>query len=522
MIDYLIIGSGPAGTAAAVGLKNANCVMIDPGYRPDQPSTLDRDLFELRQSREDLFEDLIGNNFESLHNLHNPPMSLKLKAPGLRYITRSQDELFPTEAGEFEATVSFAQGGLANAWGAGVFRLTADDLDSFPLCPEDLAPWYSQIEDLIGVAGANDDLTPWFGHNDRLLPPLRLSTYFQELLTAYQRKRAVMNRRGVYVGRSRLAVSTVPYRGRPAYGYDNLDFFRAGNRSVYNPAQTLNELVAERAIRYERGYLATSWCEREDHVEVTAHCLKSNTTEVFQARHVMVAAGALNSAKLALASAGDYAARLPVMDNAMSCIPMIRLQRIGRARDPYDSPAGQLNIIYTGPETAQPVQGGVFGTAGPLRADLALNFPLSIRANLVCARYLTPAIGLLMLFYADEPRVANYLRLKESGRLEIVHDVMRRGPVERAVIGSLRELGYFSSFGICVFPRIGAGLHYAGCLPMKARPGPWQTSPDGLLYGSRRIYIMDGSVFPKLPAKNLTMTIMANALRVAVQLRQRR
>lgn len=520
MIDFLIIGSGPAGTAAALGLRNANCVMIDPGYRPDRESTLDRDLFELRQSRDDLFEDLIGENFESLHNLHRPPMSLKLKAPGLRYITRGQDEFCPIEPGDFEATLSFAQGGLANAWGAGVFRFNAEDLNSFPIGPEHLAPWYSQIEDLMGVAGANDDLTPWFGRNDRMLPPLRLSAYFQELLTAYKRKQTIMNGRGIYFGRSRLAVSTVPYRGRPAYRYENLDFFRAWNRSVYNPAYTLDELVASRSIRYERGYLATSWREREGHVEVTARCLDSNTTEVFQARHLLVAAGALNSAKLALASAGDHAAKLPVMDNAMSCIPLIRPRRIGGARDPYDTPPGQLNMIYVGQETSDPVQASLFGTAGPLRADVALSFPLSLRANLACARYLTPAIGFLMLFYADEPREANYLQLRESGSVKIVHDVKPRGPVERAVIESLRTLGYFSSFDICVFPRIGAGLHYAGCLPMKAHPGPWQTNPEGLLHGSRRIYVVDGSVFPKLPAKNLTMTIMANALRVAVKLRQ--
>jgi choline dehydrogenase-like flavoprotein len=479
-------------------------------------------LFRLRQSRDDLFEELIGQNFESLHNLHNPPMSLKLKAPGLRYITRGQDEFCPVAPSDFEATMSFAQGGLANAWGAGVFRFNADDLAAFPFSTAELSPWYDELEDIMGVAGANDDLAPWFGRNERLLPPVRLSAYFQELMAAYERKRTAMNAKGIYFGRSRVAVATTAYRGRPAYGYENLDFFRPWNRSVYNPAYTLNELIESKAIRYERGLLATSWKECENCVEVTARRIDSGTTEIFRARHLLVAAGTLNSARLALASAGDTAARLPIMDNAMSCIPLVRLQRIGAARDPYDTPAGQLNMIYIGPATSEPVQAGVFGTAGPLRSDVLLNFPLSLTANLDCARYLTPAIGFLMLFYPDAPKPGNYLRLTDSGQLEIVHDIPPRGPVEREVIGGLRKLGYLSSFKLCVFPRIGAGLHYAGCLPMKADPGPYQTGADGRLYGSRRVYIVDGAVFPKLPSKNLTMTIMANAMRVAAALRQNR
>ena len=43
---------------------------------------------------------------------------------------------------------------------------------------------------------------------------------------------------------------------------------------------------------------------------------------------------------------------------------------------------------------------------------------------------------------------------------------------------------------------------------------------SGRLEGTSRVYVTDGSAFPRLPAKNLTYTIMANALRVADGIRK--
>lgn len=523
MIDFLVIGSGPAGAAAALALRGSDCVVIDPGFVPEQKTRLCGDLFALRQSNEDLFSELIGDDFEALYNLHNPPMSLKLKAPAMRYIVRQQEELCPVQPGNFEATVSFAMGGLANAWGAGVYRFSPDDLSAFPIDASALKAYYDEIGAIMGIAGANDDLAPWFGADEMaMLPPVRLSQYFQDLLRAYARRREWVNAQGIYLGRSRLAVLTQPYRGRPAYAYDNLDFFQPWNPSVYNPAFTVKDLADSNLIKYESGLLATSWREHEDHVEVAVRALRSQTTHTLRARHVIVAAGAINSARLALVSRGDLVTRLPIMDNAITAIPIVRPGRIGVARDPLDSPIGQVNMIYSGVGSKEPVQATLYGTSGPMRSDVLLNFPLPLQSSLQCAKLLTPALAFVMLFYPDAPTNSNYLRLTDAGALWITHDGPKRGEVERRVIRAFRGLGYLSSKRICQFPRIGAGLHYAGCLPMKAQPGPYETNPHGLLFGSRRLYFVDGAVFPKLPAKNLTYTIMANAMRVATNLRQQR
>ena len=59
------------------------------------------------------------------------------------------------------------------------------------------------------------------------------------------------------------------------------------------------------------------------------------------------------------------------------------------------------------------------------------------------------------------------------------------------------------------------GYHHAGTLPMSLEPGLLQTHTDGRLWKYKRIRVIDGSVLPSLPAKNHSLTLMANSARIA-------
>jgi choline dehydrogenase-like flavoprotein len=62
---------------------------------------------------------------------------------------------------------------------------------------------------------------------------------------------------------------------------------------------------------------------------------------------------------------------------------------------------------------------------------------------------------------------------------------------------------------------MGASVHYAGTLPMSREGGALTTTADCRSLDFPNLIVADGSTFPFLPAKNLTLTLMANAARVA-------
>ena len=509
-----MVGSGAAGVAAARALSGTRSILVlDVGHRPPPLPDTEGTLNELRQHSPDLFHFLIGERFESLHNLHHPPVSLKLKAPLMTYILRDAATLSPHRATAFQAVMSFAAGGLANAWGAGVYRFTPSDLTDFPVTRAQLDPFYDDVGAHIGISGEDDDLFPLFGHEPVLQPPVQLSRFAADLLRGYRHRKPGLAAQGISLGRTRLAVLTRPHNNRPAYRYGNYEFFRPYDRAIYNPAFTLDELIAANRIVYEPRHLAASYREHSDHVEVISRHTETGEIQRFQGRTLILAAGAINSAKLVLQSNRDHDTRLPLLDNPMACLPLFRLNRIGQALEPSDSSLGQLNLICR--HDGLVLQGSIYGGPGPLRSDLIFQLPFAIGANLSLLRRLAVATGLLMMFYPCDPVAGNDLRLAPDGVLEIRCGTKPSLPARDVLLKAMRSMGCVASSAMWQYPAMGAGIHYAGTLPMRTQPGRYQLDPAGRLSGTRRIFVADGAAFPRLPAKNLTYTIMANAARIA-------
>jgi choline dehydrogenase-like flavoprotein len=512
--DAIVVGSGPAATFAAVGLRGRRVLMLDVGLDAPGCDNLRGNLYELKRAHEDLFEPLIGPQFESLHNLHQPATSLKLKAPSMSYIVRDAQRLTPIVGEPFGGAVSLARGGLANAWGGGVFRYTARDLVGFPIGVGDLASCFDEVTRRMGISGVcDDDLEPYFGRDEHLQPPIRLSRIFSDLLSRYEQSKDLFVRSRVAIGRSRLAVLTEPHNGRRPFEYDNLEFFRPHDPAIYTPAYTVDELIKSEAIEYRPHRLVVRYTERHDVVEVEARNLETAQIETWQGRALCLGAGALNTTRIVLDSNRDYETRLPLLDNPMACIPFVDIKRIGTALEIRDTSLAQLNVVAE--DDGRLAQGSLYGTAGPLRSDFLFDLPLSARANRTWAKYVAPATAFLMLFYARDPDPWSGIQLRPSGEVEVrlapepPHDRL-----EKTLIRLFRRIGFLSHRSMIRRPVMGSALHFAGTLPMSINPVRYQTDRDGKLAGTSRVRIVDGACLPRLPAKNATLTIMANALRI--------
>jgi choline dehydrogenase-like flavoprotein len=125
-----------------------------------------------------------------------------------------------------------------------------------------------------------------------------------------------------------------------------------------------------------------------------------------------------------------------------------------------------------------------------------------------------------MLFYPADPSPDKYLRLRPDGVLEAAYSWRPDPVITGELVRIMRRLGGWTVAQLAQHPAPGNGIHYAGTLPMRAEPGRHELHADGRLEGTTRVYVTDGSGFPRLPAKNLTYTIMANALRIAEGVRK--
>jgi hypothetical protein len=80
---------------------------------------------------------------------------------------------------------------------------------------------------------------------------------------------------------------------------------------------------------------------------------------------------------------------------------------------------------------------------------------------------------------------------------------------ERQYSAAMRKMGCFTLKKID--PGYGASIHYSGTLPFSNTGDKFTLQQNGQLNGSKNVFVADGSGFKYLPAKGITLSIMAYA-----------
>ena len=225
----------------------------------------------------------------------------------------------------------------------------------------------------------------------------------------------------------------------------------------------------------------------------------------------------MGSARLALQSQKDMRTRLKLLDNPGQLFPFVLPSRIGQKLETEAFGLTQLNFIYDSGPLHGPLQGSILEVTSPARAEFFGYFPWAAFDNLRLIRFVLPAMVVMQLFFpADAPQAAS-LRLREDGVLEIRAPAESFRPEVRGkVLRIFRKLGAYSLNSLVVDVPRGHSIHYAGTLPMtEVSKEAYTCSKNGELFGEPGVFVADGSVFPVLPAKNVSFAVMANAMRTA-------
>jgi choline dehydrogenase-like flavoprotein len=532
MTDAIVVGSGPGGANAAARLVENGCrvSMLDFGNRDDRYARLipERPFLELRHDDPQQHRYFLGEHFEGV-----PFGGVRVGAqltPPRAYAFADAAERLPTEAPGFAAMMSLARGGLGVAWSAGVFPFADDELRSMGVDLATLQPHYDAVAARIGVAGAQDDLLPFYPPSPTLMPPLDADTATSLVLAGYERRRAGFNAEGLFLGRSRLAVCSQPFRGREAYPYYDLDYWADSGRSVYRPQWTLDELEREPSFRYRPRLLVERFTEHAGGVRVETTHADTGAHEVHEARALVLAAGTFGTARLVLRSLERYDTPVPFVANAYTYVPTLNLRMLGvPARDRRSSQAQLTAVLVREHPQRRLVQAQVFSYRSLLTFKLMKELPLAAGHSRRLLQALMSCFTILGIHHEDRPTPAKTCTLRRgaSGGPDVLHVDYRPSAAEERTQHDDEQvlLRHFRRLGCLPLKRIrpghGSSIHYAGTFPISADARPLTCDRDGRLRDTRAVYLADGSVFPWLPPKGLTFNIMANADRVGALVAER-
>ncbi len=528
--DVVVVGSGPSGALAAATLVDAGhrVQLVDVGHDDDRYRGLVPDLpfSEIRRRDPDQRRYFLGDDMEGV-----PSGDVRVGAqltPPRQFAIRDVERLLPLKGDTFEPMQSLALGGLGATWGAASFTYTADELRRIGVPAQGFERYYDAVAARVGISGAPGDDTSQncFENLTRPQPPLEIDSVARALRHRYERRRAAFLERGFSLGRTPLAILTRDLGDRQANPYHDMDFWGESRRSVFRPRYLIEELQKRPNFSLRAGRLALGFeCRGEAGVRLRCRDLGSGEVEVVSARRLVLCAGAINSARLALHSLGRVNAPVPILCNPYRYIPCVCLPMLGRVADDRRHSLSQLVAIHRpsdAPEDFVSVQ--FYGYRSLLLFKLVKEMPLPAWAGLQIARVLASSLIVAGLHHSDAPAKTKSMRIERAtgDALPTVcfdyaasdEERARRDERERVILREMLRLS------LVPFSRIDPGaassIHYAGSLPLDAAGGAaCGTRSDGRLLDTRSVYVADSSGWTHLPAKGLSFTLMANAVRIA-------
>ncbi len=519
--DVLIIGSGPAGAHAAQALveAGASVIMIDGGN--DAATALaeapDRNFTDVRKNDANQYRWFLGDDLSGI-----PVSGLTGGLGGGQvsgnrsYVVAGTEHALPLQLKNCQVIQSLAKGGLGAAWGAACAILDEGELYSLGLNATEMQQHYDTVIERIGVSGTL--MRPG------IQPALRLDHHATRALGAYEHHRKYFDSRMISVQQPLSAVLTKDMGKRRATNYADMDYWADPRKSVYRPQFTIEELERQPNFQYRGGYVVDRIEEAPAEAIVYAHGLGPVVgIETFAAKRVIVAAGAVNSARILLRSKHLYDRPLPFVGKPhvfSACIDWHSLCSAGP-----DERTSLCQLVVIDEQRRNGVQSGCaqlysYRSLQLFRLLGSAPFPTPEAVSLLAA--LSPSLVIADIRFPAFAAPHNTLRLLHNGSLHIAMDVRANERDERTRTWKrLRKA--LSKLGMPAVKNMwlpeASSSHYAGTIPQSTDDRmSLSTDSNGKVRQCSRVWVADAAVFPCLPAKPHTLTIMANARRIALEM----
>jgi choline dehydrogenase-like flavoprotein len=526
MSRVLILGSGPAAAGAALALSNepdVEITVIDVGVR-------------LEQARRAAVDDMATAepadwDAASIRLIAEQPMDPQAgpipqkRSYGSDFPFRDLGQLdgISADQGANTSVVSAAYGGFSNVWGAQLMPFAASVFERWPVSMNDMERHYRAVLSEVPFAAEEDDLAKLFPLIGAPVPLPAPSTRTRRVLDSYARHRSRLNRLGVAVGRARLAFAAT------ACVRCGLCMTGCPYSLIYSASQTFDRLRQSGRVTYHAGLLAVHLEEEGHQARVTARELATGRMHRFEADRVFVACGGMGSTRLVAGSLQLFDRELHMAESRQFALPFISGRSVPDPRHEPQFTLNQFNLTVAFDEIGYDLSQLHFYTYNPLFSD-AMPAPLRARpaepARRELLRRLSFALGYLPSWMSP-PLSVRIGRPQADAAMPELHVARLEGgtwqnPHMRRIVGRLLRsspmLDLYPVLPMLRMAAAGKSYHYGGSFG-HGTDGGGRLGSDrlGRVGGWQRIHLVDASVFPSVPATTFTLTVMANAHRIATE-----
>jgi choline dehydrogenase-like flavoprotein len=494
--EFIIIGSGPAGVSAAVPLVAAGrrVLMLDGASAAAETAPRAR------------WERSLGSQLQSLRP--DGGTSPKLQSPLARDLIGGFLEASGIRGENFVAVGSLGRGGLSRVWGGQLSLLDDEDLEGWPIRHADLAPSYRAVMARIGVSTTGGD--------EAGMAALPAGAIASHVLARHRRSGRVAD---FALWPAQNAVLAAPAGDRQGCDLRGDCLFGCERGAIYSSVHDLPLLQKSPFFALAEAAYVTDLRP----LEGGGWTVGTADGRRFSAPRVLLAAGVLGSAALLSHVITFPPEGLRVLNSPALALPLILPERLFRRPEATHSLAQLGFALRYGHARLDYLTGG-FYEVNTLPASSFINrMPAGRRGGRALFDLLASSLAVATAYFQGEES-RTFLRVEETpaGRELVVRGGFAEGLEERAQVVLRRLATHWRRLGLFRLPGAaiatpGTDAHFAGTFPM----GGWgnlSTTDLGELSGFSGLHLIDGSILPTLPSKYITLTVMANADRIARRL----
>ncbi len=306
MYTHCVIGSGPAGVACATALlaHGARVLMLDAGMElePDR-ATIVRELSQKKVSEwpAEQAARIHGKRGAELKDLPHKNVF------GSDFPYRDTREKIPWR-GDGALLPSLALGGLSNVWGSAMLPLRESDILDWPIKRSDLDEHYRAATQIMGLVRAA--ATTWknsfpsiYGKSRRAENPADRLSWSCGISNAG----AMLTARAAGCsGQSRMAIRAADSPRGPGCVYCGHCMTGCVYGCIYNSADTVRELLANKNFHYEGNIIVTKVRESSGAVSIEGFHRTSGQALSFGTGRVYLASGVIPTAQILLRSQNAF------------------------------------------------------------------------------------------------------------------------------------------------------------------------------------------------------------------------
>lgn len=519
MTQCVIIGSGFSGIFSALALveKGHEVVMLDVGKKLDQ-STVEK-ISSLAGKPVNSWQEEDTSFLKGKIKLSSSGIEKKLFF-GSDYVYEDLNKSHGFDIEDAKVTLSMAKGGLSNVWGCSILPFAKREISDWPVDYSNLEASYKKVMAYVGGACPKDDLEnilPSYTEQGQAFFPL--STQSQSLFDILKKNQNKLEKSGIFFSKARLATNPQTIKGTECKTC-SLCLYGCCFDYLFSTQHILNQLKKMPNFKYISSVEIKKYIESDDCITAVGLNLETSEEVSYSADKLLLGTGAMSSAKIIYNSEVEDEVQRKMIHSDHFQLPIFSFKGTRDISEMKAYTLSQISLLVDKPELSEKmVHMQVYGYNDLYAKVFDNKFSGILSLLKPLKKIILPRLFVIKGYLHSD--VSGHMVLKKSGKSLAITGV--RNPISAKLVKNVAlylarnmwKLGFISLPQLAKVGPPGEGNHFGGTFPMREQPERLETCKDGKLKGSNRLYVVDSSTFPSIPSTTITLTIMANAYRIA-------